>query len=554
MYLLVSYSCIPQTKKKRSSRKTAEVTDVTEDDDMQVDETSIVPRQRNLDANFVDDDELQAALARSRRAKTKKPKKLSPEALARQSTHCSPLFEHRTDACFVVAEERERSATNDDNVIKIEDDAEEGGLVFDDTSEFVRAITYNPVAVKQEQQAEPRLTHGRSRQSSVTLVNSVKEEDSMMVDDVPVDEVEAGEVVIKEEEDEDEDMLDAIGAALEEQERIEKAAAAGDITVGTASEQNFSSGMAATLNILRTQGILAKPDANQSEREHVQLQRDVWLAEYRRLQAQRDLDKAKTRGGNRDQATREYENRLRDQQEARQTLEAFKHYKPDVNIVYHDEFGRELTPKEAWKALSHKFHGKGSGRMKTEKRLKKIADERKKEAMASGDTPLSMNQAFQARQEKTGQAHFVLSVGNRGYVRYSYHLDHHTDHDCSSAVPQASEFFDPQPLSKGKTEKKNKKKGGPKDAIPQLDGGGFITLSATQSYNDSPGPASGAASTSNGSPAPRPGFSRIGSNMAEVDNGAGTPGPMSSGTKFVLGLNKRKAGEEPAGTPPPKRR
>jgi len=34
--------------------------------------------------------------------------------------------------------------------------------------------------------------------------------------------------------------------------------------------------------------------------------------------------------------------------------------------------------------------------------------------MASGDTPLSMSKAFQIRQEKTGQAHFVLSVGNRG--------------------------------------------------------------------------------------------------------------------------------------------
>jgi len=80
--------------------------------------------------------------------------------------------------------------------------------------------------------------------------------------------------------------------------------------------------------------------------------------------------------------------------------------------------------------------------MKTEKRLKKIAEEKKKEAMASGDTPLSMNKAFQQRQEKTGQAHFVLSVGNRG------------------AVPQAAEFFDAQPLAKGKTEKVKKKKGG----------------------------------------------------------------------------------------------
>ena len=79
-----------QTKKKRPSRRIAEISDVTdvkvETDEMQVDEKPIVPRQRNLDANFVDDEELQAALARSRRAKTaKKLKKLSPEELARKS-------------------------------------------------------------------------------------------------------------------------------------------------------------------------------------------------------------------------------------------------------------------------------------------------------------------------------------------------------------------------------------------------------------------------------------------------------------------------------------
>jgi U4/U6.U5 tri-snRNP-associated protein 1 len=59
---------------------------------MQVDEKPIVPRQRNLDTNFVDDDELQAALARSRRAKIQKPKKLSPEELARRSqSHIFPF-------------------------------------------------------------------------------------------------------------------------------------------------------------------------------------------------------------------------------------------------------------------------------------------------------------------------------------------------------------------------------------------------------------------------------------------------------------------------------
>ena len=72
--------------------------------------------------------------------------------------------------------------------------------------------------------------------------------------------------------------------------------------------------------------------------------------------------------------------------------------------------------------------------------------------MASGDTPLSMNRAFQIRQGKTGQAHFVLSVGNRGYVHpESLSLLPWLIPPCS-AVPQASEFLDPQLLSKGKTE------------------------------------------------------------------------------------------------------
>ena len=269
----------------------------------------------------------------------------------------------------------------------------------------MRGITYDPVAVKKEaiEVDSARLT--ATKQAS-------PDEDTPMEE---AEELEAGEVVVKEEDEDDNAVLNAIESAIREAEAEEKAAAEnGNLMVGTSSEQTFSSGMASTLNILRQQGLVATPSADQIERESVQLQRDLWLAEQRRRMAQREVERLKSRGSSKDQAQREYENRLRDQQEARSNLEAFKNYKPDVNIVYHDEFGRALGWKEAWKALSHKFHGKGSGKMKVEKRLKKIAEEQKKEAMASGDTPLSMNKAFQIRQEKTGQAHFVLSVGNRG--------------------------------------------------------------------------------------------------------------------------------------------
>lgn len=70
--------------------------------------------------------------------------------------------------------------------------------------------------------------------------------------------------------------------------------------------------------------------------------------------------------------------------------------------------------EESWKTMSQKFHGKGSEKIKLEKKLKKIADEKKSEAVAGGDTPFNMNKAFQEFQEKAGQTHFMLSVGNRG--------------------------------------------------------------------------------------------------------------------------------------------
>ena len=308
---------------------------------------------------------------------------------------------------------KEEEADNQELIKNENPDHEDGGLTFDETSEFVQAVGSNPIVKPKKEPTES--TNSRAPEPVKTKAES--RDVSMAPGNVALDELEAGEVQVKDEEDEDYDMhmLDEIENALKKTEEEEHAALeAGGDGVGTSSEQNFSTGMASTLSILRQQGILAQPSADQLEREKTQRQRDLWLADQRRRVAQRELERLQSRGANKDQAQREYENRLREAQEAKDNMDTFKNYKPDVNIVYYDEFGRTVTPKEAWKALSHKFHGKGSGKMKTEKRLKKIADEKKKEAMVSGDTPLSMNKAFQARQEKTGQAHFVLSVGNRG--------------------------------------------------------------------------------------------------------------------------------------------
>eukprot|EP01083_Nonionella_stella_P186774 684777_1 len=62
---------------------------------------------------------------------------------------------------------------------------------------------------------------------------------------------------------------------------------------------------------------------------------------------------------------------------------------PDIALTHNDQYGEPMTAKEAFRKLSHKFHGKKSGPKKEEKRLKKRMMElqRKKENNIKIDTP-----------------------------------------------------------------------------------------------------------------------------------------------------------------------
>jgi len=71
---------------------------------------------------------------------------------------------------------------------------------------------------------------------------------------------------------------------------------------------------------------------------------------------------------------------------------------------------------QAFKQLSHYFHGKRSGKNKTEKKLKKLEEELLLQKASSTDTPLGTLQAMQERQKATGSAFVVLSQGNKAYA------------------------------------------------------------------------------------------------------------------------------------------
>ncbi|ORX40646.1 SART-1 protein [Kockovaella imperatae] len=389
-----------QRKKKRSKPSGRRV-EAEEADDMQVDGPTF--ERRRVDdgpQNLVDDDDIQAALSRARRANAKTKPKVKAEDIAAQGE--SSLGSHAHD--LVAARRDEDDAPQGD---------EDGRITFDDTSEFVRNVTAESriAAVKKERAATPP-TNGASHEPVVVKIERDEDGDQAIDSDSEDEDEVLAEMAARENMSIEEYRL----KMDQQMQEVAEIQANGD---GEASDEPAvtGNGLAGILSMLRNQGALKKAGEADEERERVQKQKDLWLADYRRRMAQREMERIQARGGNKDQAQREWEARVREQNEARDALELYKNYKPDINIVYHDEFGRQMTPKEAWKSLSHKFHGKTSGRMKTEKRLKRIAEERKQATMGASDTPLGMSDAFSKRQHKTGLAHMVLTTGNRQAVQ-----------------------------------------------------------------------------------------------------------------------------------------
>ncbi|GFG38346.1 hypothetical protein Cfor_05693 [Coptotermes formosanus] len=87
-------------------------------------------------------------------------------------------------------------------------------------------------------------------------------------------------------------------------------------------------------------------------------------------------------------------------------------YKPNVKLDYIDDDGRVLNAKEAFRYLSHKFHGKGPGKNKVEKRMKKNEQEGLMKQMSSTDTPLGTLNLLQQKQKET-QSPFVVLSGSK---------------------------------------------------------------------------------------------------------------------------------------------
>ncbi|KAG9134699.1 hypothetical protein Leryth_001023 [Lithospermum erythrorhizon] len=90
--------------------------------------------------------------------------------------------------------------------------------------------------------------------------------------------------------------------------------------------------------------------------------------------------------------------------------------KKELNIDRLDEFGRILTPKEAFRLLSHKFHGKEPGKMKQEKQMNQYLKELKVKQMKNADTPSQSVEKMREIQAQLQSPYIVLS----GHVKPGY--------------------------------------------------------------------------------------------------------------------------------------
>jgi U4/U6.U5 tri-snRNP-associated protein 1 len=101
------------------------------------------------------------------------------------------------------------------------------------------------------------------------------------------------------------------------------------------------------------------------------------------------------------------QNTMRDQHQSRVMDQLFREgYRPDVELKYVDGDGRSLDAKEAFKELSHQFHGKGSGKGKTDKRLKKLAEEKRRmtQSMLDASQNVGMSSAASHQTKKRREA------------------------------------------------------------------------------------------------------------------------------------------------------
>lgn len=361
---------IKMKKPKKKKNKKAKRERVEDDDEMALpaagelaetmeldgaETTAPKPKKKSVfDESFIDDDDLQANLAAQRQKALKKRKRTRPEDIARQLRE-------------------EASAPQTLDIAEPKEDGDADGLVIDETTEFVQNLGAN-ADDDEEEEAQ------RRRRKASHVSDGIKTEQPM-------------------DDDGDIDMSQSYAEAAEAEDvrerSLSRAGSVDNTDTGLEAEKTVDGGMGATLALLRQRGLVAA-ETDASSKNALYRDRQKFLADKQRAESEaerqrkiaRERERNSTRWNTMTPREREEwarkQNTNADVSESRRLAEIFnKEYKPNVELNYVDEHGRQMNQKEAFKQLSHQFHGKGSGNTKTKKHLDKVAQEKKKMAESS---------------------------------------------------------------------------------------------------------------------------------------------------------------------------
>ncbi|KAJ2901042.1 hypothetical protein IWW38_000006 [Coemansia aciculifera] len=391
----------PKKKKEKKTRRSK-----VNDDDLDTSGSHIMDVEagdaiysRNTridDDKFNDDDEdLQRAIAAVRRSVAAKPMAMpTAEDIARQ-VHDDAL-----------------SRMDSDDTPLADSSAQ---LALSSTIEFVQSLKAAAKTATTTQQAETVETPQQQEEKDV-------------------------EVPEKEEDDKVETVIVRRPVAAPANDPEPQPVAEPDASVDT-TEPSVGSGLFATLNLLRQRNMLDKLTDDQRQREQQQRSRDSLLAEQKRQDAALALERQRIkqlgnkkqqqqqqqqqqqsgkRRGKADEMTpkeldeiKAREQEALDRKWAREYEERMRDYKPQVTLEYVDDTGRQLTTKEAYKQLSHAFHGHYSGKNKIDKVMAKREKERKQLEITSGASTHQYGAVLENAHKKLGSAGIVLSSGNK---------------------------------------------------------------------------------------------------------------------------------------------
>ncbi|KAH6676067.1 U4/U6.U5 tri-snRNP-associated protein snu66 [Plectosphaerella plurivora] len=239
---------------------------------------------------------------------------------------------------------------------QVEPETNEGGVVIDDISEFVSGLR------KPEDDASKKAAKPKPKvEDSVTAMDDQSDDDG-------------------DHEMADEPYAEAVEGQKEESPSFD--------TMGIDEERTIGLGMGSTLSLLKERGLLQDShgaelnDHLRNKAEFVSQLRRIEGEQEERTRQQREKDRLSGRWDR--MSIREREEWARQQNTHRDQQQSRNH-------------GRSLNQKEAFKHLSHQFHGKTSGKGKTDKRLKKIEAEKKRESESFLDA--SQNATSQKRKE-----------------------------------------------------------------------------------------------------------------------------------------------------------